>query len=664
MDIPQMPMDANMPAPIMPGLSGFSGMPSVIIPQPFILSDPQWKKSLDKIKDNAIEDSEQWETRMTPMFGEWEEFVLSWRVQAAKAANRPKALFNSKSDETHRATETIWTAEFNQLVANDPFFYAESDGLDQFGNEPSEIDLQVSEQTLIKQQQQIRFYEKLARSLRSKALLGTLIVECPWISAPYGDGEKSFEGTDFVHRPLLTTGFNPFVFDLDQSDYIFTLDYPTIVMIRNWAKNNKKDWNLAEIERIYLEQKNYSKASSTDTGKTSTYNRVIQRKQRAGYNVLDNNNLELITRHGRIDTELDVVDAYWKDQGRQDEPSLCDFTAGVLHESGVVRFHATPFRSWHHLFKTAHAKLFEMEPLAYGVGKIGRKKQKELDATESRINDLLMFNVLPMWKIGKYAGVDVSKLTIKPWSFVELENIDQLEPIKANIEAIPYAMNMMALWKDGFRASSGATGTLQGTGGNSGSATGDAIIQNEGMRAVQVGAKITAQVFLRDYLETCHINNTYLMDNGFWVKTMMVNRPIYVDKTVLPANIGFKLKMAIDNGGVQREIQSVLTALQTATSYRNSPTAMNVVEPLWQKLFRLLGEDTRLLTKPLPMHQQMLLNMQAQQHNGNIQGQMTDTQSMQAGAEAGGGTPGGSNGFNSPVGPVSTSPVGSQVSMS
>ncbi|MEG7697762.1 hypothetical protein U2181_15465, partial [Listeria monocytogenes] len=84
------------------------------------------------------------------------------------------------------------------------------------------------------------------------------------------------------------------------------------------------------------------------------------------------------------------------------------------------------------------------------------KRQKELDALESRTNDLTMFNVLPMWKIGKYAGVDVSKLTIKPWNFVELENIDQLEPIQANINAIPYSLNMQGIWKEDFRASNQA----------------------------------------------------------------------------------------------------------------------------------------------------------------------------------------------------------------
>lgn len=636
------------------GLSAV-GMPSLILPKPFDMADPTLQSAFDKIRTEIVDKSVQWESRMTPMFAEYEEFTDSWRVVARRASGIPTRLFNSKSGETHRAIETLTAKEFMALVSNPDFFYAVGEGVDQFGREVSEMELQAVEQTIRKQLLKIRFEEKLERGIRSKKTFGTLIAECPWISFPYGDGEKSFEGTDFIPRSLLTTGFNPFVYDLDQSDYLFTIDFPTITMLRNWAKNNKADWNVNGVEKIYEENKDGKGSAVQGVSKTTVYSRVVQRKQRAGYTVLENNIWELLTYHGRIDTDNDAVMRYWESMGRQDDPSLCDFTAGVMQEEGVVRFHATPFRSWHHLFKTSHEKLFELEPLGYGAAKIGRKRQRELDALESRTNDLIMFNVLPMWKIGKYAGVDVSKLTIKPWSFIELENIDQLQPIQANVNALPYSLNMQGIWKEDFRTMTGATGNLQGTGGGGSSATENVIIQNESSSAVQLRAKITAQVFLRDLLETMHVNNTYLMDNGFWIKTMMTPRPFYVNKENLPTNVGFLLKLAADDGAKQAEIQSVMQALQMATSFRNSPTAMNVVEPLWQKLFRLLGEDTRLLSKPLPIYQQMLLNQQAAQNQQSQTGQNTDVRSMDGSMDQGGGTPQG--GFNSPVGPVMTSPT-------
>lgn len=639
----------------------FSQFPAMIVPKPFNLADPSNKEGLDKIKSEIIDKSSHWESRMTTLFGEYDEYVDSWRITAKKAPDRPKALFNSKSGETHRATETQATFWFNQLTSADPFYYAQGEGLDDMGQEASEIGLQATEATIRKQLSHIKFYEKLLRGLRSLSLFGTMIMELPWISFPYGDGSKTFEGTDMVLRPLLTTGFNPFVFDLDMSDFIFTIDFPTQWMLQNLARNDSKNWDVARIEKIVAEHKTELNVGAS---KTSTYSRVLQRKQRAGYQVTDNNNWELITYHGRIDTEVDVVQKWWESEGRQDDPALCDFTAGVLHEEGVVRFHATPFRSWRHLFKVAHSKLLEMEPLGYGVGKIGRKRQKELDALESRTNDLTMFNVLPMWKIGKYAGVDVSKLTIKPWSFVELEDINQLEPIQANIKAIPYSLNMQSIWKEDFRASNQASGNMQGT-SSGGSATESAIIQNESARFGNVTAKIIAESFLRDVLQTMHINNTYLMDNGFYVKTMGAPKPFYVNKDVLPFNVGFYMKLTTDRDGRPEMIKSILEALQIWTSVRNQvPPQMgvNVVPALVEKLFRALGVDARLLQKPVSPIDAMLYNLQRNQRAPG-QNPGTEVQSEAAGAGTGGGGAGGNN-ISTPVGQVATSNVPMPAAMS
>lgn len=646
-----------------PGIAPMLGMPNIIIPQPFNIADPSNKAGLDKIKDEIIDKSSHWETRMSTLFGEYEEYIDSWRIQSRKTANRPKALFNSVSGETHRATETQATFWFNQLTSADPFYYCQGEGLDPFGNEVSEIELQAVEATIRKQLQYIRFNEKLLRGLRSLSLFGTMIMECPWTSFPYGEGDKTFEGTDMILRPLLTTGFNPFVFDLDMSDYIFTIDFPTVWMLKNWARNNKKDWDLGAIEKIF---KDHQPEGAQGSSKTTTYSRVLQRKQRAGYQILDNNNWELITYHGRIDTEVDVVQKYWESEGRQDDPSLCDFTAGILDEAGVVRFHATPFKTWHHLFKVAHSKLLEMEPLGYGVGKIGRKRQKELNSLESRTNDLTMFNVLPMWKIGKYAGVDVSKLTIKPWNFVELENIDQLEPIKANIEALPYSLNMQSIWKEDFRVSNQASGSMQGlqTGG---SATESAIVQNESARFGNVVTKVIADSFLREYLQTCHINNINFMDAGFWIKVMGSQKPFFVNKDYLPPNVGFIMKLTTDKDGRPEVIRNIIDSLQIITSIRNTldpMMAMNMEKLLFVKLLRAMGEDVRQLTKPVPVVDQILYNMRMQQklNPGGMPG--NQNQSEQKGEQAGGGGAGGNNVTNTPVGPVATSPNPQPVDMS
>lgn len=615
---------------------------NVLIPKPFSLSDPDMKVGLDKLKSEVMEKVDYWENQMTGFFGEYEEYTDSWRIQSRKQNNRPKALFNSKSGETHRAVETLATLWFRMLTSQDPFFYVQGEGLDENGDDVSEVQLQIVEQTLRKQLQFIRFKEKLLPSLRSLALFGSMIVEAPWVSFPYGDGEKSFEGTDWQLRSLLTTGFDPFVFDMHNSDYIFPIDYPTTQMVRNFAKNDPVNWNMEEIEKVFSEHKGVKDSSGVKDGKA--FSRVQARKNRAGYNTMSSNVRELINYHGRVDTDNHVIQKYWEEQERQDDPSLCDFSLGILDSSGVVKFHATPFRSWRHIFKVTHSKKFEMEPLGYGVGKIGRKRQKELDATESRANDLLMFSLFSMWKIGKYAGVDVSKLTIKPWNFVELENIEQLEPIRPQMEALAHAMNMQGMWKQDFRASNSATDNLQGmtTGGT---ATESAIVQNESMRGGGVSAEIIAET-VRDFLGTSHINDLFFMDNGFWVKTTSSPKPFFVDKTMIPANVGFNIKLTTDKDFRPQRLQNIMEGLKTATNISNIiPSSLNVAEPLWQEYFRTLGMDVRLLQKPLPMADQLLNQMQRQQRMAQL------------GMGGDGGDAGDrANVRNTPVGPVETSP--------
>ena len=286
---------------------------------------------------------------------------------------------------------------------------------------------------------------------------------------------------------------------------------------------------------------------------------------------------------------------------------------------------------------------------------------------ESRTNDLTMFNVLPMWKIGKYAGVDVSKLTIKPWNFVELENIDQLEPIKANIEALPYSLNMQEIWKQDFRASNHAVDSMQGI-TNKSSATGQVIAQNESARVGNVMAKIIADSFLREFLQTCHTNNTYLMDNGFWVKAMGSPKPFYVNKDNLPLNVGVFIKLTTDRDSRPEVIQNVIQAMQIFTSIRNifdPVTAMNMEKVLTVKLLRAMGEDVRQLSAPVPVADQMLYQMRQQQRI-NPGGQMNqENQGEKRGEEAGGGGAGGNgNMITTPVGPVSSSPNPMPVSMS
>lgn len=617
---------------------------NVIIPKPFSISS-QPKEHLEKIRDEVMDKVKTWERRQSGFFGEYQVYADSWRMKPkTSGSKKPSGLFNSRSGETHRATETLATAWERMITASDQFFEAVAEGYDDFGRELTEADLYATEKVLVKQLRWSKYKEKSLRSLRSLGIMGTVVFEEPFISLPYGDGQKVKEYTDFVFRSLLKTGFDTSVYDIDMSDYIFTVDFYTKWRLLNLATLEGDVWDRGALE-------NYIKEATNNLQKgTDVYDRVMASKQRAGYSDMDKDLYELISYHGRLDTENPVIQAYWESEGRQDDPKFCDFSVGILGGEKVVKFHPTQYGTWHSRFKVAHYKLFEDEPVAYGVGRIGRKGQRELDVTTSRANDILMFALYSMWKVGRYAGLKANQLNIKPWNIVELEDVNQLEPIRPDIQAIVQALAMMTMSKEDFRTTVGAATNLQAQ-LTKASATESAIAQNEAIRGVSVHAEIIAETFVREHIETMHLNNLNYLDNEIWVSSTGTQKPGFYNRNNLPRNIGFEIKTVTDKDFRPERVQRLLEALNLSTSIRNLvPSALNTILPLFEEYFRALGMNPRKLREPIPVNQQLEMALQRMNSKGGAPA--NEVAGEMAGEEAGSGA----NVTESPVGPVETSP--------
>lgn len=632
------------------------GAPSVIIPQPFTLSN-QPIQYLDKIRDEILDKEKTWEGSSSQFFGEYYEFAQSWRVQPKEiSTKKPKGLFNSKSGETHRAVETLATLWFRMLTAQDQFFEAVGQGVDPNGQELTPADLYGVEKVLLAQLRGTHFKEKLLRALRSLSLFGTLIFEEPWVTKPSGDGTSYFEATDFQPRSLLQTGFDHTVFDMEMSDYIFTIDYPTIWRLRKWAKDDPETWDKSAIQEQTADESYAPRNSNNGMKKnTNVWNRIVERKQRAGYNVLDRNIRELLSYHGRIETENPVIQAYWESEGRQDDPSDCDFSFGILDGESVVKLHRTLYNTWHSIIKAAHFKTFELEPLGYGVGKIGKKSQRVMDVTESRMDDSLMFGLYSMWKIGRYAGLKPNQLNIKPWNFLELDDINQLEQLKLDMNVVVQALSMQAIRREDFRAASGATSNLQAV-ATQATATEATLTQTEAIRGGSVHAEIIGETVIRDHLSQMYQNNLDNLDNAIYVSITGEQKPRYYNRHNLPRNIGWELRMVTDKNFTPDRKKSVLEALQLATSIRNLlPQGLNVVVPLFKELFKILDLNPRMLDTPLPIGEQLLNQMRLAQRQQQFQ-QTPNVQNEQN-AEQDGAMAGSGANVSTPMGMVPTSPL-------
>lgn len=626
---------------------------NVITPKPFSLKD-QPRDSLDKVRDEMMDKVRTWEKRQAPFFEMYFRGTDSWRIKPpTNKSQKPKQLFNSKSGETHRGAETLATVWQRMLTASDPYFEALKQGLNQAGQETSEEELYATEGVLLKQQEVSGYKGKLLRSLRSLANVGTVVVEQPYTKRPYGFGQSFIEYTDFLFRPMIRVGFDTAVYDIKESDFIFTIDFLSKWMLQNIASVDSEYWDYDLVKKHISDFGNGIPANAS-----GIYNRIRESRSRAGYNEADANVFENINYHGRLDPENPVVYALAESLGGAVDPEFVDFSAGLLDAQDICKFHVTQYGDWRTRFLRATYKDFEDEPQGYGIFQLGRRLQREMDINEGMTNDLLTAFTLMMFKIGKYSGYSEKQMVWEPLKTIELEDINQLAPLTPDPNAFKVALEMINLRREDFRNIMGAQTGLQAQYSKGISATEAGLSQTEAIRGASVHAEIMGEPLVREHLEVSHLNNLNYLDEPIWVGLTGTKKPLLIDKNKLPVNVGFKVKIVTDKDFRPEGIQKLLETIQICTSIRNDvPASINAIPHLFEELFRRLGMNPRLLREPVPVADQMAMMLNKAIKSGampSAPGQGAPNEVAGEAAGAGGGV----NMQNTPVGPVPTSPLG------
>lgn len=628
---------------------------NVLIPRPFRLSE-QPKEHLDKIRDEVMDKEKTWENRMT-MLGFFQGYSIisdSWRIRpndsgislSSKKGQSPKTMFQSKSGETHRATECLATFWFRQLTGATPNFDVSRMGLNQNGQPATEDDLYAVQGVILEQQRASNFYKKLMRSERSKALFGCAVAEEPFVSKPYGFGQKYIEYTDWVFRPMIRTGFDTTAIDIMESDFIFFIDFVSKWNVLNQSSQDAEYWDRAKVESHIKE---YVKGAPS--GKTDIYSRVQASKSRAGYSNEDAGIYEMLNYHGRLEPENPVVQAFAESVGV--DPQFVDWSVGILDGDPVVKFHMTQYGDWRTRAKVLSYKDFEDESLPYGVGQLGRKLQRMLDIVESLADDKATFDILNMWKRGAYAGNDAKEFVAEPLKVVDVEDVAQLVPLVGDPQVLKEVLQMVGLRREDFRDNVGAKTNLQGE-AKGVSATESAIAQNESVRAAGVSGQLDAEV-LREHLNISHINNLNYLDEEIWVGMTGKRPPVPIKKDRLPIGVGFSWKVVTDSDFRPEERRDILQALQIGSSLKgNFPPeiVLNMITELSKVLFRKFGLDPALLSQPVPQAQLMEMRLNRALSSGGLQNELKGEQAGDGEMDKGM--------MNTPVGPVPTSPDAGQ----
>ena len=610
------------------------GMPAVIVPRPFVLAE-QDSGDLAKLRSECLDKVHASEDDLENFHNASQEYADSWRVNQRKVnASKPRGRSNDKSGETHRGTETLATMFFRMLTAHDHYYSAISEGLDPGGMEIDEAQLYGTESLLRKQQQELNFKFDFYRGLVSCALFGTVIYELTWKQTKDLAGNVFFEGTQTRLRPLITCGFDTSVSDIEDSDYFYTVDFPTIWRLRGWASSDPDTWDRGSLFKE-LENPDYLKDVNGGGSESQAMNRIIQRRNRAGYNMLSPNIRELINYYGRLDTENSVIQRYWESLGLKSNPADYDFNLGLMNSSVPVKFCHAPYGNWRSKYKIGHYKPFELEPLGYGVGSIGKVKQRELDLVGSRANDILRMSLDNVWLADRQANLKQNQLTLRPNSIVEVDGVDNVKPLRPDMNSIVQALQMMAISREEFRNNVGAASQLQAI-LTKATATESSIAQNESLRGAGVHAELLGEV-LRSIFKQHHINNYFHLDAEIWVNVTGKNKPVPIDKYSLPYNIGFIIKVTTDKDFRPERNQKLLEAIQILSSVRNDFPEMNALRPLIEELFRGFGLNPARLNEPIPIKDQIMANLKNAQKLGLAPGVGNEVEGEAAGLLAGGG---------------------------
>jgi len=561
------------------------------------------ESDLDAIRDEVLDKVRMWESDMSPFFSAYREYAQNWRIRPVNEQGRKKrGLANSKSGETHRATETLATLFFRMLTASDPFFQCVGKGLNPYGMPLSESEIYATEAVLVEQIRKLKFKPELLRSLTSLSLFGSAFYELAWISMLNPDGATYFEGTKLLPRPLVTTGFDTSVYDPNDSDYVFTVDYLTKWRLKQLADSDPEAWDRYKLEEE-IGEGDYKTGNSKHV--TNVYNEVLTRKQRAGYASSDQSKHELISYYGRLDAKNPVISEYWESNGFEGDPKNYDFSIKILNGKSIVQISHAPYGNWRSKFKSAHYKQFELEPLAYGAGHLGYRTQKDLDISIGRTQDLLSIASYGIYKLGRYAGLKPSQMLFRPHQVLEMDDINQLDLLKVDINTVAMALNFQGMLREEIRSNTGATANLQAQ-ITKATATESALTQNEAIRSASVHAEIISETLIRDFLEQAHVNNLYLLDSPIWVAISGEPAPRQISKNELPSNVGFETKTTTDKDFRPERIQKILEGLQMITSIRNIvPQSVNAAVPMFEEYFRALGMNPRLLKQPRPAIDEM-----------------------------------------------------------
>lgn len=561
-----------------------------------------------------------WETGMSEFFARWNEWASSYEMKYTDGDRRPQGISKNVTAETPRAVNTLATSITRMQTSNDPPFELRLKGglsAPDSGGEEKLFNMErIVDDILI----QTEFKRNLLKGNRGLCLFGTQIWEKPLIIKPRGAAQPNFQGTALKPLSLLQVAFDSTAFEIESSDFLAPITRHSGAGLRNLAQSNPAIWDRDAIEEAIKESG--PREDGTGAGETGfSRSNIEHRRINAGYSELKKRQLELVLFSGRLPStliETPLFQEMWQKFGRTDDPLTSDITIGVLDRRKIIRFHPTPYGSWHHMYNIGHYIEFELEPMGYGVGALGNRLQKDMNRIMRYANDVAKFSLFNMFLAGRGSGLKSQSMNIFPWSVVPVDDVNQVKELRPQIEGITNGLKLQEFTREDFRAVTHASSTLQAviTGAT---ATESSLAQSEALRAIGLTAEVNGDSVLRPYFTTLIIN---LLDQNPY------------DTNLVPVDMIPKL--VTDKDYKPEYARRLLEFLNATTTIRNVMPIDFDPMPIIKYLARSVNINPREISKPRPQIDKLLEIMRRLGQGG---GGAASPDNEAAGEAAGSGAP-------------------------
>lgn len=555
----------------------------------------------ESIVNEVVGKLEDYENSMSTLLDETNEIADKFRMIPGSSKKGLKGLSNTVTSEMASHTETLATFWWKQMWAEAPNFALFPTQMGVFTQDIRQHTALLEEQNTYK-----RHKAKSLESLRSLALFGSVFVDEPYVLSEDG----MMEYTALNPKGLLECAWDRTVQDINQANWVMPLYFVSAASLLRMSREDKsgKVWRQAAVEQAIH-------ASGQTDGITQ---RVRTRLQSAGYiGGAQQTVMELALYQGVLDENNDYK----------------DMVVGVVNRKHLVRIHENVLPHRRKMTRYLGFKKFELEPLAYGVGREGLRIQKDMDANRNRIQDIITFALLGIWKVARRANLDYSQMQIKPWNIVELDDPESLQPVRPDVDVVNYGISLERMMKEDFQRLTGATDNLQAVVTDV-TAREAILAMNNAVRKVASYGEIIAEDLLEEHYGRAIANNQKFFDRAMWLSWTGSDTPVEVLPNSIQKPMRAKKRIITDKDFTPARVTRLLTFLGHLVSIRsNLPQEFNPM-PIIEALGLALDVDVAQLRTP-PQRGPI-----APERMKSLQAALAQAQGEQAGA-------GGAGGFHS-----------------